>query len=96
MAKFEAHVTCERAQALEVQRFGELTDWRFSAFDADPMLGDKPYCYLTQYSTDAEVLLVEMHTLVRLLIQAGVVVLREKIERIVYDTKTGVDEIRGG
>lgn len=93
MPKYEAHVTCPREASDEVRKVGELTGWKFSAFDADPIMGDKPFCYLTSYSQDVYRLRAESDALARLLAQHGVQVLREKIERIVFDTKTGVDEI---
>ncbi len=94
MAKFEAHITCPREKSDDVKQFAGLTGWSFSAIDGDPVMGKQAYCYLTAYRPVAEELLAEMAKLSHLLLEANVPVLREKIERIIYDTKTGVDEIR--
>ncbi len=56
-------------------------------------MGDKPYVYLTAYSPDAHNLRRAMEIVASALRVAGVDVLREKIERIVFDTKTGVNEL---
>jgi hypothetical protein len=95
MAKFEAHITFDRAKSKLVQGLADDTGgkWKVSAFDADPIMGDKPYCYLTAYDKDEIMLLDRMSQVAGLAEVRGIPVLRQKIERIIYDTKTGVDEI---
>ena len=93
MAKFEAHITCKRDDSEKVGQVGKYYEWKFSAFDADPLMGDKPYCYLTNYDPNAQTLLNSMNDVCDELKAIGVEVLRRKIERIIYDTKTGVNEI---
>lgn len=92
MAKYEAHITCPREQSEKLKIFC-IDGWKYSAFDADPIMGDKPFAYLTAYDADSGLLLMRMNYLTKLLRQVGITILREKIERIIYDTKTGVDEI---
>ena len=96
MAKYEAHITCPRESSDTIQRLitRRLTKWKFSAFDADPLMGDKPFAYLTSYDPSDEDMLDHMTEAAYALEAAGVPVLRQKIERIVFDTKTQVDEIR--
>lgn len=97
MPKFEAHITCPREEGggiMELLRKKQITSWGFSAFDADPVLGDKPYFYLTMYSADEKLLKKAANLMAALLTQEGHSVLRQKIERIIYDTKTEVDEIQ--
>jgi hypothetical protein len=97
MPKYEAHITCPREEGGRVMRLCEeerITSWGFSAFDADPVLGDKPYFYLTMYSGDEKLLKKATNLMAAMLTQKGVSVIRQKIERIIYDTKTEVDEIR--
>lgn len=93
MPKYEAHITCHISDWERVQQFATLTGWKSSRIDGDALLGAKPYCYLTGYNADGHVLLAETVALARNLEQAGAVVLREKVEQIVYDTKTGVNEL---
>lgn len=94
MAKFEAHVTCDRSQSLIVQKVADSIGWTFSAIDGDPIMGKQAYCYLTAYDTSGHALMVRMLNEVRpLLDRHGVEPLRFKIEEIVYDSKTGVNTL---
>lgn len=97
--KFEAHITLPREQgrdaakvALYYYAYGG-PNWQSSNFDADPVMGDKPYSYLTAYYTDEKVLLERVRGMEEILKGNGIEVLRSKVERIIYDTKTGVNEI---
>ena len=92
---YEAHITFSRdwIQTIAVVWAVTQQGWKLSKFDADPVLGDKPYAYLTHYDTDAIALLDQMQRIANALRETGVPVIREKIEAIVYDTKTGVDRI---
>lgn len=94
MNKYECHITCAREHAAQVESLGKTMRWSFSQIDGDPLMGQQPYCYLTHYHTDGLELKISMALVSRALRAGGVPVLREKIERIVYDTKTGVNEIR--
>lgn len=93
MAKFEAHITMPRAQADIVQQHAELLGMTFSAIDGDPVMGKQAYCYLTAYAPDGMELLAKVHAASRVLAQSGVEILREKVERIMFDSKTSVDEL---
>lgn len=93
MRKFEAHITCPREASAVVEALaGE--HWKFSAIDGDPLLGKQPYCYLTAYDTSADALLGRVTAMAHQIRCRDVEVLREKIEEIIYDTKTGVDCIQ--
>jgi hypothetical protein len=93
MPKFEAHLTLPKADRDIASFVGETTGWTFSEIDGDPLMGAKPYCYLTAYEPDATLLLSRMRGVAHSLRQRGVAVLREKVEQIIYDTKTNVNEI---
>lgn len=93
MAKYEAHITYHRADRAAGEAIGEPLGWKGSAIDPDPIMGDKPYAYLTAYDPDPLVLLTRMRQCVLKLWERDVLCLRQKIERIVYDTKTDVNEI---
>jgi hypothetical protein len=91
--KFECHITMPREQSTVVQVVAnqELLGFAFSAIDGDPVMGKQAYCYLTCYDTDGLGLLEKMRVASGVLKRHGVLVLREKVEEIVYDTKTGHD-----
>ncbi len=107
MAKFEAHMTYERKWAPAIGEISDVTQkksdifkwpeagaWAFSQFDADPVMGDKPYCYLTSYDIDEQRLLYRMNHLAgQIFHNYGLEPLRLKIERIIFDSKTGVNEL---
>jgi hypothetical protein len=84
---FEAHITYDGRHRAVVE-YHCPKGWKFSAIDGDPVLGKKVFCYLTSYDVDGKRLLERLYTAI-----AAVPVLpcREKIEMIVYDTKTGVN-----
>jgi hypothetical protein len=92
-AKFEAHITFEKGFApILIQE--PIADWKFSQIDGDPLMGPNPYCYLTGFDTDSGNLLTRMQRTVQILFeQYNIPALRTKIERIIWDTKTGVDEL---
>lgn len=96
MPKFESHITCYIQDANKVMEVGEVLGWKFSKIDGDPLMGAKPYCYLTRYEPNEKVLFSEMNAAEVMLKREMVPVLRTKIERIIWDTKTGVDEIVNG
>lgn len=97
MPKFEAHITLPLAARAEVERFAEVTQqWKFSCIDGDALMESKPYCYLTGYDPDGEALLDRAYGAVAALADLGITQLRVKVERIVFDSKTHVDELKNG
>ena len=97
MAKFEAHITMDKIYAprLKPSPTGdaiEIADWKYSAIDDDPVMGQNAYCYLTGYDTDAQNLLDRMLRVVDILYELHIGVLRTKVEQIIWDSKTGVNE----
>ena len=96
--RHEAHMTFPEADAAMVKAISEqFPHWKFSVIHGCPLLGlDKTYCYLTAYDPEAGAPLVwEMDEMAVVAAGYGIPVLRKKVERIVYDTKTGVDELFG-
>lgn len=94
MAKFEAHITMPKeADVVNLVKDG-FGGWQYSCIDDDPVMGQKPYCYLTQYNSNPILLQKEMNTVCEMLEANYVPVLRTKIERIIFDSKTSVDEIK--
>jgi hypothetical protein len=91
---FEAHMTFPKEAYQHVDTLGTVHGWTFSQITGCPMLGQGTYCYLTGYSKDDPGLLrriMEQITADAFLL--GIEPLRCKIEHIVYDSKTGVNEI---
>lgn len=92
--KFECHMTFHVDNAPWVKAAGEANGFKYSQIDGDAKMGPKPWCYLTAYAPTGEALKERMWEVEVLLEAAGVATLRKKIEEIVYDTKTGVDNLR--
>lgn len=64
--------------------------WKFSEIDGDPVLGKHKYCYLTAYAytmRQAKDFIIEAR---QALIGMNITPVREKIEQIMYDTKSGI------
>lgn len=93
MPKFEAHITCPREASEIVQEVATKTGWTYSAIDGDPVMGKQAYCYLTAYDFNGHHLLESVKGVSTILKIRNIEVLREKVEQIVYDTKTGVNEL---
>lgn len=92
---FEAHITYDANHAFAVENF-KGDGWKFSKIDGDPVLGQQLFCYLTAHGDYAKELLAGMQQRALVISSLfGVQPLRMKIERVIYDTKTGVDEIGG-
>lgn len=90
---FEAHITLpiEFAAAVEAWAAENAAAWKFSKIDGDPLLGAKPHCYLTRHHTQYDWLLSNMRYVVTgLMDREGIPTLRQKVELIMYDTKTDV------
>ena len=66
--------------------------WKTSAIDGDPVLGTGVHFYFTAHDKEAERLLRRMTEMRYALAAAtGLAPVREKIEHVIYDTKTGTD-----
>lgn len=91
--KFEAHATFAIADWMAVQRIGVQHDWKYSQIDGDALMGPKAFCYLTAYDSDCLMLHQRLEAVALEADAMGVKILRGKIEHIVYDTKTGVNEL---
>jgi hypothetical protein len=87
--KFESHITMPREQGALAEEVADALGMTYSAIDGDPVMGKRAYCYLTCYDTDATRLLGRVQAASFVLRHNGVEVLREKVEEILYDTKTG-------
>jgi hypothetical protein len=84
----ESHITVSTEHALAAAEVAEAMHWKTSEIARDPVLGNKNYFYLTSHDTDWARMFERMHACTRVLKAHGIPVLREKIELIVYDTKS--------
>lgn len=87
---YECHITVTVADAKAATVIADCMGWKTSEIKRDPTLGDGSHFYLTAHSPDMPRLRGKMEETSLKLAEAGCKVLREKIEHIVYDTKTGI------
>ena len=92
MQYFESHITIERPKHKPAQRM--LKEYvennlkaKYSQIEGDPSLGDKTFCYLTRHHRDLQDAFIQLSNDHRYLSYHGYVVVRKKIEVVVFDTK---------
>lgn len=86
---YECHITTAVADAEIAEKIAIEFKWKTSEIKRDPVLGDGSHFYLTAHDTNFHRLYTKMIMTAADLRNIGCAVLREKIEHIVYDTKTG-------
>lgn len=87
-------MTFDKEHATAIQKFADEVGWVFSVISGCPLLGQGTYCYLTNYNKLSPAVLVEdMQSIEQQLKERNVPTLRAKVEHIVYDSKTGVNEV---
>lgn len=84
---YECHITVHTNDAEKATRCAKELHWKTSQIDGDPVLGQRPFFYLTTHSDNAPEMFARMGRAVNALEFDGVKVLREKIELIIHDTK---------
>jgi hypothetical protein len=91
---FESHITLPVTADSPIDKWKEIATklgWKTSAIDGDPLLGNKVFFYLTKHDTNFDILKFDTFACATLVeAETGVVAVRMKIEKIVFDTKTGV------
>jgi hypothetical protein len=83
---YECHLTLDPEHEDLARHVGAARGWGFSRIDGDPLLGDRVLCCLTRHSSDFRALALEMKAATADVRQAGGDVLRQKIERTMFDT----------
>lgn len=85
----EIHLTFHISQAARVAALIEagFTHWKFSEIQGDPVMGAKPFCYLTTYADDAKSALSRIEHIRPAIRRAEIQLLREKIEVIIHDKR---------
>lgn len=87
---YECHITVERQDGPAAEEVAKRLHWKYSQIDGDPVLGKKVFAYLTTHDSDLLRMRDRMNMASGDLRAIGINVIREKIELIVYDTKTKV------
>lgn len=90
---YEAHITmlAERPEHDYIKNKVEGLGWKFSKIDGDPSLGSGVKCYATKHfksSLPKEQVLNELINTARNLNGLYADVIREKIELVIYDTRS--------
>ncbi len=88
---YECHITMNGDPEV-VKPLVELTGWRFSAINGDMIMGKGIKCYATMlYSTlrSEKFCVDELIRAADFLVRHNVQVTRRKMERVIYDDKTG-------
>lgn len=88
---YELHITVDKKDAAKATEVARQLHWKTSQIDGDPVLGAKPFFYLTTYVRASTLSVSPARQRLRQgvhgLRNAGVYVLREKIELIIYDAR---------
>jgi hypothetical protein len=87
MMNFECHITIALEDAEIGAQIAGVLHWKTSEIARDPVLGKDSYFYLTTHSQTIQVMLTRMNAATGALRQAGVHVIREKIELIIHDIR---------
>lgn len=88
---YECHITmCGNREEIKAKVKGCIEGWKFSAIDGDPVLGAGVLCYATRHynSRTKRDRVIEMMGMVSAVLrEAGLTVIRQKVELVVFDTK---------
>lgn len=87
---YECHITIEGDKAA-VEQAVAAVGWKFSAIDGDPSLGEGIKCYATMhYNSRIPVyeIIDTVNSAANNLRSRGIKVVREKVELVVYDTRS--------
>lgn len=87
---YECHITMEGDREKIEQAVNEI-GWKFSAIDGDPVMGKGVKCYATiHYNNKVPVAIVinRVALTARALRKQSINVTREKVELVIYDTRS--------
>lgn len=93
---YECHITIEATGEYMQQKAQELIEkrgWKFSKIDGDPVLGKGVKCYATNHfaaKKNVDEVIRNMSYLAEELFAASFLVIREKVELIIFDTKRAI------
>lgn len=86
---YELHITINIADAQLAEPIAKELHWKTSQIMGDPVLGAKPFAYLTSYvrSFTSGAAREQLNKAVQALRVGGIPVIREKIEQIIHDVR---------
>ena len=91
MRYYECHITLKDSLPRDyVRQQVEEFNWKFSAIDGDPILGNETFCYATRHypeSKPKDEVIKDMNDMAVRLAKDEIEVVREKVELVIYDTK---------
>ncbi len=88
---YECHVTMLGDPEKIKPIVESLTNWKFSAINGDPVLGDGVKCYATYFYKarfDQASVVSALHSIAQILNEAGCNVIRRKVELVMYDDRS--------
>lgn len=92
MSRYECHITLHKPVDTKLARklftISKEYNMKTSWITGDPVTGPGKWFYISGYSTSYEELLANMKKAAEQVRNLGIEVVREKIEQIMYDTKT--------
>lgn len=92
---YECHITMEGTKQHIRNTVENAPNWKFSAIDGDPALGDGVKCYATKHYNqkyDQEDVQKWVNEMADYLRESSIKVIRQKIELVVYDVKETTHE----
>lgn len=93
MKKYESHITLLKPKSIHdariLFRVANEHNMKTSWITGDPVMGAGKWFYINGYDTCFEDILIKVKSASKALKDSGFEVVREKIEQIIYDTKTG-------
>lgn len=91
--RYESHITVLKPLTTDKAKIlfalAEDNQMKCSWITGDPVLGPGKWFYISGYNEDFDTLLMNVQNVARKLKALKFEVVREKIEEILYDTKTG-------
>lgn len=92
MNKFECHITVNKpkdiTEAKLLFKIASDNNMKTSWITGDPVLGIGKWFYISGFNTDYQILFNNMKAVCTKLEKMNIEIVREKIEQILYDTKT--------
>ena len=86
---YEWHITCPHAEAEQVSAAcAKMKGVKYSAIVGDPIMGPATFCYATGHAFDLSKATADLQNVAMFMRNEKITVLREKIELIVYDSRS--------
>lgn len=100
---FEAHITVSANDVGHPAQMRSILDnqpgWKFSMIDGDPVLGAGTKCYATKQfpsTRSPKSILTEIDDVADVLTRGSLMVVRRKIEHVIFDDRSSKVSFEGG